>query len=186
SRARTACQRRSVFRSGTTAARVTLENLARPRAAIYPVLTAKLGERRRIFESDLHRGPLHAEPGDLPGAARPAPRSAARGCAPLPGVAALSLLRAAAACRRSRGGGDRLPARRGPGRAPLRPSGFAEHCVAERRIPRLRGSYGDAGLRARLGTPHHGRVAADRVPVRRSRAVALPPPAHRRPVDPAP
>src|SRR5207237_5835674 len=68
-------------------------------------------------------------------------------------------------------------------RAPVRPQGFAEYRVAERRIPRLRGSYGDAGLRARLGTPHYRPAAAHRDHVRRSRAVALPPPAHRRRAD---
>src|SRR5207244_10707805 len=120
--------------------------------------------------------PLDAKPRDLAGAAGRAPDSARRRRAPVPRVAALPPFRAGAARRRSRGGGDRLPARRGPGRAPVRPQGFAEYRVAERRLPRLRGSYGDAGLRARLGTPHYRRAAAHRDYVRRSRAVALPPP----------
>src|SRR5207244_375915 len=91
------------------------------------------------FRSDLHGGPLHPKPGDLPGAARGAPDSAPRGRAPLPRLATLPPLRAGAARRCPRGRGDRLPARRGPGRPPVRPQGFTEHRVAERRLPGLRG-----------------------------------------------
>src|SRR6266850_7445860 len=123
-------QRRSGVRSETTAARLTLENLARCPAAIYPVLTTKFRGLppalpvHFVSRCDLHDRTLDAGARRVPGPARRPWGHPGGGRAPLSGVASASAIRARGACDRAPRDRRRLPSRARARRPPRRAAGF--------------------------------------------------------------
>src|SRR5256885_934698 len=174
-------QRRSGVSSGTAAVLLTMDKLARPGAAIYPVLTVNLGawgvsqRGQGILRDDLQRRPFDPRPRGVPGIARDPRRAPGGGCAPLSRLAPLPAIRSGRAGRRARSGGDRLSSGGRAGGPPHRPGRFRERRVAERRLSGLRRLHGDRDVSARAPPRDRaGTRPADGADVRGGGALALP------------